>query len=574
MMFYFFSPFNILAILFLFLFLLFFSLGLYFYFLNVKIIYIWELFFLNNISWDISFMFDSMSLIFCSFVLIISCSVFFFSTNYMSGDIYNYRFIILMLLFIFSMIMLIFSFNLLFIIIGWDGLGLVSYLLVIYYGNNKSLSGGLLTYMTNRLGDFALIITICFSLYFCSWDYMYFYIFNDYVFVFMVGFVIMASMTKSAQLPFSAWLPAAMAAPTPVSSLVHSSTLVTAGVYLLIRFNLFIFNYNLNYYLLFFSLITMFMAGLIALFEFDIKKIVALSTLSQMGLMMFCISIGMFNVAFFHLLMHALFKALMFLCVGSLMYCGFGSQDMRFFGSLWSFNPFISFCLLLSVFSLSGFFFLSGFYSKDLIIEMFMMMDFSLFVFVMFFLSMFFTIIYSLRFMFYLYIGFCNYNSCFLKYMNLNFIISLFLLSFFGVFFGGLMFWFLFPTPVFVILSSDMKNMIFFIIFLSFIFYYFFFMNNFFMNFFGNLIFWFMGGMWFFTYMSTQYFMKAPFFFSFFFYKIMDKGWSEMYGGLGLYNNLLFFSSKSYNLKIMNMYFFYFSFFIWLLLIFLFILLF
>nr|YP_010564813.1 NADH dehydrogenase subunit 5 [Pentapycnon charcoti]UZA61216.1 NADH dehydrogenase subunit 5 [Pentapycnon charcoti] len=573
-MFYFFFPFIILAFLFMLFFLFFFSLSIYFYFLDMKIIYIWELFFFNNVCWDISFMFDSLSLIFCSFVLIISCSVFFFSNIYLSGDNYNYRFITLMLLFILSMIMVIFSFNLLFIIIGWDGLGLVSYLLIIYYGNMKCLSGGLLTYMTNRLGDFALIISICFSFYFCTWDYMYIYIYEDYGFFMMYFFVIMASMTKSAQLPFSAWLPAAMAAPTPVSSLVHSSTLVTAGIYLLIRFNMFIFNYNLNYYLLFFSLITMFMAGLIALFEFDVKKLVALSTLSQMGLMMFCISIGLFNMAFFHLLMHALFKALMFLCVGSLMYCGFGNQDMRFFGSLWSFNPFISFCLLLSVFSLSGFFFLSGFYSKDLIIEMFMMMDFNLFIFSLFFFSMFFTVIYSLRFLFYLYISFCNYNSCFLKYMNLSFIISLFLLSFFGIFFGGLMIWFIFPSPVYIILSIDMKNLIFFVIILSFIFYYWFFMNNFFINFFGNLVFWFMGGMWFFIYMSTQYFMKMPFYLSSFFYKLLDKGWSEFYGGMGMYNSLLFFSSKSYNLKINNMFFFYFSFFIWLMLIFLLIFLF
>jgi NADH-ubiquinone oxidoreductase chain 5 len=118
--------------------------------------------------------------------------------------------------------------------------------------------------------------------------------------------IVLAAMTKRAQIPFSAWLPAAMAAPTPVSSLVHSSTLVTAGVYLLIRFNFLI---KLNYYLLIFSLLTMLMSGLRALFETDMKKVIALSTLSQLGVMMFSLSVGIKELAFFHLMTHALFKS-------------------------------------------------------------------------------------------------------------------------------------------------------------------------------------------------------------------------------------------------------------------------
>lgn len=152
---------------------------------------------------------------------------------------------------------------------------------------------------------------------------LYFYldiIKNNIEIIIIGGLVILAAITKSAQIPFSSWLPAAIAAPTPVSALVHSSTLVTAGVYLLIRFNDVLINWWIAQFLLLVSGLTIFIAGLGANFEFDLKKIIALSTLRQLGLIISILSIGFYKLAFFHLLTHALFKALLFICAGSIIH--------------------------------------------------------------------------------------------------------------------------------------------------------------------------------------------------------------------------------------------------------------
>lgn len=186
----------------------------------------------------------------------------------------------------------------------------------------------------------------------------------------MVGFVILAGLTKRAQLPFSAWLPAAIAAPTPVSALVHSSTLVTAGVYILIRFSELIRELQMTV-LLFVASLTMFMASLGANLEFDLKKIIALSTLSQLGLIMAVLAIGRADLAFFHLVIHALFKALLFICAGSIIHSCGGYQDIRIIGSLVRFMPLRTSLLYLANLAIIGAPFLAGFYSKDLALEVF-----------------------------------------------------------------------------------------------------------------------------------------------------------------------------------------------------------
>jgi len=167
--------------------------------------------------------------------------------------------------------------------------------------------------------------------------------------------------TKRAQAPFSAWLPAAMAAPTPVSSLVHSSTLVTAGVYVMLRYNVLFFDSSVICSV---SLVTLLVGGVRACFEKDLKKVVAMSTLSQLGVMLYRLSLGFWNLCFVHMSMHALFKSLLFLSCGSLMSGLGGGQDSRFFG--FSFSSVSGVCFLTSVLSLCGFPFSVGFYSKDL----------------------------------------------------------------------------------------------------------------------------------------------------------------------------------------------------------------
>lgn len=189
--------------------------------------------------------------------------------------------------------------------------------------------------------------------------------------VLIVFLIMVAGMTKRAQIPFSSWLPAAMAAPTPVRALVHSSTLVTAGVFLLIRFYPYLSKVRgFNMTILIIACMTIFMAGVRALVECDIKKIVALSTLRQLGVIMAAIGLGLPILAYFHLVTHALFKALLFVCVGRLIHLHHHRQDLRVMGNLRSQIPLTLSCLNIANLALCGLPFMAGFYSKDLIIEM------------------------------------------------------------------------------------------------------------------------------------------------------------------------------------------------------------
>lgn len=233
---------------------------------------------------------------------------------------------------------------------------------------------------------------------------------NDYRMELIGGLVVLAALTKRAQIPFSSWLPAAMAAPTPVSSLVHSSTLVTAGVYLLIRFN-FVLRDEAIIILLFIGRITIFIAGLGANYEFDLKKIIALSTLSQLGLIMGILAVGSYRLAFFHLLTHALFKALLFICAGCIIHNLGNCQDIRFMGGLINQIPLTCCFFRISNFSLCGLPFLSGFYSKDLILEVLSIDYFNLFIYFVFFFSTGLTVCYSVRLSYYALFGDFNYCS-------------------------------------------------------------------------------------------------------------------------------------------------------------------
>lgn len=331
----------------------------------------WEVITLNSSSIVITILFDWISLLFISFVLLIASLVIYYRKEYIIGDININRFIILVLIFVLSIILLIISPNIIRILLGWDGLGLVSYCLVIYFQNIKSYNAGILTALSNRIGDVAFLLAIAWILNYGSWNYI-FYLesIKNRIEIEVIGrFMVLAAITKRAQIPFSSWLPAAMAAPTPVSALVHSSTLVTAGVYLLIRFNILLYNSFLGQLLLLLSGLTIFIAGLGANFEFDLKKIIALSTLRQLGLIIRILSIGFYKLAFFHLLSHALFKALLFICAGAIIHNIQNSQDIRLIGGLGIYIPLTTSCFNVANLALSGIPFLAGFYSKDLILE-------------------------------------------------------------------------------------------------------------------------------------------------------------------------------------------------------------
>nr|YP_010535565.1 NADH dehydrogenase subunit 5 [Alectorobius guaporensis]UYB78347.1 NADH dehydrogenase subunit 5 [Alectorobius guaporensis]UYB78360.1 NADH dehydrogenase subunit 5 [Alectorobius guaporensis] len=408
---------------------------------------------LSNFELKIYFIFDWMSLMFVGVVMFISGMVVIYSNDYMYMEKYKIYFLYGVLLFVGSMILMIMSPNLFMILLGWDGLGLVSFCLVIFYQNYKSDAAGMITILSNRIGDVMIMLCFVFLLNFGSLD---FFVFTKMYWV--CGYMLMiAGMTSSAQIPFSAWLPAAMAAPTPVSSLVHSSTLVTAGVYLMIRLNLLLNLEEFSKFLLFFSVMTMMMAGLGAMVETDLKKVIALSTLSQLGLMMMILSLGKFDLSFFHLMTHALFKAMLFLCAGFMIHSSMGSQDIRFMGNFYVMNPFISVAFSLANMALFGIPFLSGFYSKDLILEFIYMTNCKFLLLMMIIFSTVCTSIYSLRVMYYSLwkggLSMVDFNYHWSFYME----VPIFVMGTMILFFGSAMSWLLLINYDEIILNFELK---------------------------------------------------------------------------------------------------------------------
>nr|YP_002265517.1 NADH dehydrogenase subunit 5 [Sphaerius sp. BT0074]ACF35089.1 NADH dehydrogenase subunit 5 [Sphaerius sp. BT0074] len=519
-----------------------------------------ELLSINSNSIVMTLLIDWMSLIFMSFVTFISSMVIYYSSEYMSGDININRFIMLVMMFVLSMILLIISPNLISILLGWDGLGLVSYCLVIYYQNEKSYNAGMLTALSNRIGDVMLLMAIVWMMNYGSWNYIFYLdcMKND-LFMKIIGvLVILAAITKSAQIPFSSWLPAAMAAPTPVSSLVHSSTLVTAGVYLLIRFSSCLSEGMLKVLLLI-SVLTMFMAGLGANFEYDLKKIIALSTLSQLGLMMSILCLGNYFLAFFHLLTHALFKALLFMCAGNIIHSVNNNQDIRNMGNLLKFMPLTCCYFNIANLSLCGMPFLAGFYSKDLILEFMSMNYINILIYLLFFVSTGFTVSYSLRLSYYSLIKSFNFYS--LNCLNEKSYImlkSMFLLVMMVIFGGSMLLWMLMPSPLMICLPIYMKLMTLFVcimggwigyslskmeinwILYSLKYYYY--------------VYYF-GSMWFMPNISTFSMNFYPLILSKMIFKNIDQGWNEYFGAQGIYmflkkNTLLISFIQNNNLKI------------------------
>nr|YP_010953075.1 NADH dehydrogenase subunit 5 [Trichochrysea japana]WMQ75984.1 NADH dehydrogenase subunit 5 [Trichochrysea japana] len=516
------------------LFLTFFSLSIYFLMLDYFFVIEYNLLFINSMLMSMVIFLDWMSLLFMSFVLLISSMVIFYSEEYMYGDLNLERFILLVVMFVFSMMLLIISPNLISILLGWDGLGLVSYILVIYYQNIKSYNAGMLTALTNRVGDVALLMSIAWMVNFGSWNYIFYLkiMFNDYCMQIISVLIVLAAVTKSAQIPFSSWLPAAMAAPTPVSSLVHSSTLVTAGIYLLIRFNE-AFSTNLMFFMLFFSMMTMFMSGLGANFEFDLKKIIALSTLSQLGMMMSILSLGSSDLAFFHLLIHALFKALLFMCAGLIIHNFGNMQDIRYLGGLINHLPLTLCFFMICNFSLCGLPFLSGFYSKDLIVEVMSMGYLNIFVYMIFYVSVGLTVCYTFRLSYYLLFGTYNFTSLSLMAeSNILMLKGMFGLIFLVVFSGSLMMWIVFTKPMFIFMSLMMKIMtLIFILIGVFIGIEMFKINLSYKFCDSKLnVNYYLGSMWNMPFLSTIFTYKRLLPMSGIYLKFFDQGWIEFYG--------------------------------------------
>jgi NADH-ubiquinone oxidoreductase chain 5 len=268
------------------------------------------------------------------------------------------NFVILYLRFVIRILWLIINNNFYWIIFGWDGLGVVSFLLIIFYMNYERINNGLFTLFQNRIGDLFFVFFMLLIVDLSMW--------RSLTIKLGLLFLLLGACVKRAQFPFNSWLLSAIRAPTPISSLVHSSTLVVAGVFILLQYRYCLIDFL--YVLKFISLLSLIVRSFGLLNEFDIKKLIAYSTISHVSLMIYILSFKLFKVVYFHLNIHAIFKSLIFICFGFVILASYHSQDKRLVSILYI-NPIIKLVYYFSCICLAGLPFLRGFFSKDFIIE-------------------------------------------------------------------------------------------------------------------------------------------------------------------------------------------------------------
>ena len=327
-----------------------------------------------NVSW--AFNFDSLTVSMLIPVLIVSSLVHVYSIGYMSHDPHNQRFFSYLSLFTFMMIILVTANNFLLMFVGWEGVGICSYLLVSFWftriaANQSSMSA----FLTNRVGDCFLTIGM-FAILWSFGNVDYYTVFslapyyNDNIITAVGVCLLIGAMAKSSQIGLHVWLPMAMEGPTPVSALIHAATMVTAGVYLLMRTSPLIeYSSTVLILCLWVGAITTVFSSLIGLFQQDIKKVIAYSTMSQLGMMVIAVGLSSYNIALFHLVNHAFYKGLLFLGAGAVIHAVADNQDFRKYGGLIHYLPLTYSVMLIASLSLVAIPFMTGFYSKDFILE-------------------------------------------------------------------------------------------------------------------------------------------------------------------------------------------------------------